>query len=667
MTESSFYQAGEADTPLQFSHPSFESATRQEWIVTNGLGGYASSTPCGANTRRYHGLLVAALQPPTDRRLMVLKTEEALLFDDDRRLELSANQYAGAVYPHGYRYLKEFERTPLPRAVYEAEGRRLEKTVFMRHGANTTVVEYRNTGKHRTKLELNPLYVFRSYHSLFREDAAFDFYFEKTENRQFKIHATYGAPPLHVSFTRGHFYEQRNWYRHLEYTEEQQRGLEYREDAYSLGVINVDLRPGESMSLVFSTEAPLGRIDPAHWKKTEIERLQHLAPSSVRNDFLRDLIVSGNQFLVKRQSTGSDTLIAGYPWFTDWGRDTMIAMRGLTIATGKRDISKSIIRTFLQYLDKGMIPNRFPDEGQTPEYNTIDATLWLFVALYEYYIRFKDLNFIIEVMPALLEIIEAHHRGTRYGIHVTGEGLLCGGEEGIQLTWMDAKVGESVVTPRTGCPVEVNALWYNALEIFRFFSRESGIKEDAFEGLSNRVKESFRQHFLNEDGYLNDVVIPGSYTDSSIRPNQIYACSLPFTPLTKPEIESILEVVDTHLYTPYGLRSLAPNHPAFKAVYEGNPWERDHAYHQGTVWPFLWGEYALAYLKYHEFSKSACREIGEKAGPLRRHFYRDAGLCALSEIFDGATPETGKGCIQQAWSAGMLLRVFMDERWKETG
>ncbi len=371
-------------------------------------------------------------------------------------------------------------------------------------------------------------------------------------------------------------------------------------------------------------------------------------------------MIAGDQFIVHRQSSSSKTIIAGYHWFTDWGRDTMIAMRGLTIATGQKEVSESIIRTFLKYLDRGMIPNRFPDQGETPEYNTIDATLWVFVVLYEYFEKFEDLSFLEEVFPYLTQIIEAHKRGTRYDIHITEEGLLYGGKGLSQLTWMDARVGDHVVTPRQGCPVEINALWYNALKVYVHLGKS--LKKDVSDVESdiNPLKENFRKYFWNEEGYLNDVVIPNVYVDGSIRPNQVYAISLPFSPLEMPEAQSVFNCIDQYLYTDLGLRSLAKDHDDFKPVYGGDQWSRDNAYHQGTVWAFLWGEYAMAYLRLNEFSRDAQKQILEKAQSLKHHFYKEDCLMGISEIFDGQHPGEGRGCVQQAWSIGMLLKVFLE-------
>lgn len=648
---------------LTFNKPSYEHLAGKEWLVTNGLGGYASSSICGANTRRYHGLLAAAFNPPADRRVLVSKIEEKLAYGE-ASVELSSNAFPGVVHPQGYQNLESFERAPLPRAIFITGEAGMAKTVFMVHGSNTTVVEYENIGHVPFDLELTPLYVFRDYHSLFRAADHFDFYHE-INDRTIRIYAHYGAEPIYFAYSKGNFTGNPAWYYNFEYEKEKYRGLDFQEDARSIGQLKLSLEPGEKAYLAFTTEESMTSGNPGAWKAEEIERQQALR-QNIEDPFLQDLAVSGDQFLVRRKATGNYTLIAGYHWFTDWGRDTMIAMRGLTIGLGKKAVSESIIRTFLQYLDGGMLPNRFPDQGETPEYNTIDATLWLFVVLYEYYEKFRDEAFIREVFPRLTEILEAHRNGARYNIHTTEEGLLYGGEDLAQLTWMDARVGDYVVTPRHGCPVEVNALWYNALCIYAAFGELLGTATEKEEQQAKHLAKAFRRYFINEKGYLNDVVIPGAYVDDAMRPNQVYALSLPFSPITQKEAASVLARVEEHLYTDLGLRSLATGHPDFKPVYGGDQWSRDSAYHQGTVWAFLWGEYALAYLKAHNYSGKAKEEIRKKSAALRRHFYEEACVHGISEIFDGQEPGEGRGCIQQAWSAGMLLKVFTEINEKQS-
>ncbi len=630
----------------------------KEWLVTNGLGGYASSSIIGTNTRRYHGLLVAAFNPPTDRKVLVSKVEEVVKVGDQIH-QLSTTQYPGAIHPQGFTYFHGFERDPLPKAVFANESFRLQKTVFMVYGENTTVVGYENLGDTPIELSISPWMVYRDYHSLFQESSYFDFYVEQVDATFLKVYPHYGAAPVQIQYEKGNFDPHSIWCQSIEYAAEQERGLDYQEAAKSIGQITVQLAAGEKMYLRFSTHEQAENVSFEELEKREIQRIESLGQGQ-KNNFLRDLMIAGDQFLVHRASTNSSTLIAGYPWFTDWGRDTMIAMRGLTIAQGNQEASKSILRTFLQYLDQGMLPNRFPDQGEAPEYNTIDATLWLFVVLHEYYEKFQDLDFIAELYPKLQDVLHWHIEGTRYNIHVTPEGLLFGGEGLAQLTWMDARVGDYVVTPRQGCPVEINALWYNALQIFSAFAKLLNEEHQKYLKLADQVKTAFRHFFINDEGFLNDVIIPDGYVDQSFRPNQLYAISLPFSLLNKTESAKVLSMIEDHLCTDYGLRSLNVEDPAFKGHYGGNQWERDTAYHQGTVWTFLWAEYALAFLKVKGNTQKSSKELMTKLRFLENHFYESDCIQGISEIFDGANPNKGKGCIQQAWSIGMLIKVLFD-------
>ncbi|MEZ4956489.1 MAG: amylo-alpha-1,6-glucosidase [Saprospiraceae bacterium] len=642
---------------LQFNSPSFEELSSKEWLITNGIGGYASSSLSGANTRRYHGLLVASLNPPTDRTVMVSKIEETLMFHRDSEVSLSANQYPGTIHPNGYEFLKSFERRPIPTFTYHVNGCKLNKKVFMPHGSNTTIVEYENSGKCSFGLCLTPFFMHRDYHSLFSENPFFNYYTDfKTENIGV-IYSHYGAPALHFSFSKGEFKENRNWYKNFEYTKEKYRGLDFQEDAFSIGTIEANISPGERIYIAFSLDEETVKKDSEKLKAEEIKRINSI---TVGDDFLSDLTIAADQFIVHRKSSGGKTIIAGYHWFTDWGRDTMIAMRGLVIALGKKELAESILKTFLKYLDGGMLPNRFPDQGEEPEYNTIDATLWLFIVLHEYYEKFNNLEFIEEIFLQLTEIIEAHINGTRYNIHMLEEGLLFGGKGLSQLTWMDARVGDFTVTPRHGCPVEINALWYNALMIYNHFFELIQNVDSPFKKLVQKVKANFRKYFINENNYLNDVIIPNEYLDDSFRPNQIYALSLPYPLLEKKEGKQLMELIEEKLFTPYGLRSLDPNHFDYKGKYGGDQWHRDTAYHQGTVWTFLLGEYFLAHLQINGFTKKAKSEILKMTKPINHHFYEEGCIHGISEIFDGDAPSEGRGCVQQAWSVGMLLKVLID-------
>lgn len=645
-------------TYTKFKKNDLSDILSKEWIVTNGAGAYASSSICGANTRKYHGLLVAALNPPTNRHVLVSKLEEAVLLDGDNFIPFSTNQYPGTTYPQGFLHLKSFNRSPLPSSVYQADSFEIEKTVFMPYGYNATVVEYKNLGNNTVRLRLNPLFVDRDYHTLFRQDPWFD-YFYRTSRKGLEIYSHQNASPLYFSFTKGGFEEERCWYRNFQYLQESERGFDYHEDAYQIGYMLCELAPGESVYLTFTLDQIVLDPSPERLKAEEIERLQNLVPEKVTNDFYKDLIRSVDQFVVHRRSTECYSIIAGYHWFTDWGRDTMISLLGASIALDHKEESTSMMSTFLKYLNEGMVPNRFPDrDGEEPEYNTVDGTLWLFVAVYEHYQKFHDGEFLKSVYAFLGDILIHHVEGTRYNIHVTSEGFLWAGDETSQLTWMDARIGDYVVTPRFGCPVEINALWYNALKIYDFITRRTGIKAHLeVAGLIEKFERNFEASFWNSKGYLNDIYLENGSCDDKIRPNQLYAVSLPFSLVNKQKQQMICDTVEKHLFTPLGIRTLSPDDPSFRPIYGGNPWNRDTAYHQGTVWPFLMGEYMLAKLAANNYSgeaKARCKEIIMN---FKDHFYHNSGIHCISEIFDGLEPTDGRGCIQQAWSIANLLRV----------
>jgi predicted glycogen debranching enzyme len=647
-----------------------DAALRREWLETNGLGGFASSTIIGLNTCRYHGLLVAATKPPVGRVVMLSKLEETL-FIENQPFDLSANRYPGVVHPQGFRYLKQFRLDPFPVFTYEIEGIEIEKSVFMNHGENSTVVHYelkKNNHPERIKnlrLELRPLIAFRDYHSTTHENGAIN---REIEQRQgLATVAPYqGLPSLHLAHNAVELQRTGDWYRNFEYEAERERGLDFSEDLFNPCVLRFDLRLRRQASVIASTD-PHDVAQVAEYRQAEITRRRNVTLSSPvasmldHDAFAQDLANAADQYIVSRGD--QKTVIAGYHWFSDWGRDTMIALPGLTLPTGKPEVARSILRTFAQHVDQGMLPNRFPDAGEIPEYNTVDATLWFFEAARAYLAYTGDLEFVHnELYPVFAEIISWHVRGTRYGIKVDSSGLLSSGEPGVQLTWMDAKVGDWVVTPRRGKPVEIQALWYNALCIMenlaRKFADEPGHKR--YRNMAALASWSFNRLFWNENtGCLYDVT-NGAPPDPSIRPNQIFAVSLTHSMLSPERAKWVVQKVQGHLLTPYGLRSLAPTDPQYRGRYTGGPSERDGAYHQGTVWPWLLGPFITAYVKVNGGSETARRQASEWLEPLRGHM-TDGGLGHISEIFDGDAPQLPRGCIAQAWSVAEILRAYIED------
>jgi len=639
-----------------------DSALRREWLETNGIGGFASGTINGCNTRRYHGLLVAATKPPVGRFVLLSKLEETLAVNG-RLYDLSTNRYPGVVHPQGFQYLTQFRLDPFPICRFSVNGVELEKKFFMAHGQNTTIIKYQlinATSAAHVQLEIRPLIAFRDYHSLTRENDAINGRVD-TQRGLIRVSPYVGLPSLYLANDAVEIESTGHWYRNCEYDAERERGLDFQEDLFNPCVLRFDLNHRPTATLIASTEGQ--NVDAAEqYEQDEVVRRDQIAEHApVKSDFITSLTNAADQYIVSRGDQKS--VIAGYHWFSDWGRDTMIALPGLTLPTGRFEIARSILRTFAQHVNQGMLPNRFPDAGETREYNTVDATLWLFEAVRAYVAYTGDLTFVQhELYPVLTDIINWHVRGTRYRIKLDAAGLLNSGEPGMQLTWMDAKVGNWVVTPRSGKPVEIQALWYNAIRIMEDLAAcigdETGRKQ--YNIMAALTKWSFNRLFWNPGGgYLYDVVNGGS-PDGSIRPNQIFAVSLPYSMLSPERAKRVVAVVQEHLLTPYGLRSLAPSDPQYHGRYTGDGAGRDGTYHQGTVWPWLLGPFITAYVKVDGGSKAARMQAEIWLSPLKSHLC-DAGMGQISEIFDGDVPHRPVGCIAQAWSVAEVLRAAVED------
>ena len=645
-----------------------DTAVSREWLETNGIGGFSSSTITGLNTRRYHGLLTAATKPPVGRLVLLSKLEETLIIDG-RRYELSTNQYPGAVHPQGFNYQIGFRLDPFPVFIYEVEGVRLEKTVFMVQGENTTVVQYElmkpqpTSAPNDIRLEIRPLIAFRDYHSTTHENSAL--------NRKIEISpglTTFrpypDLPPLYLAHDAANLDENGFWYRNFQYAVEQERGLDFAEDLYCPCAFSFDLNVNAKVNIIASTE----RRDAAKaeaYRKAEIKRKAVLSSTRTEgSDLLKALTAAADQFVVARERC--KTVIAGYHWFADWGRDTMIALPGLALTAGHSEIAKSILAEFAAHVDQGMLPNRFPDAGETPEYNTVDATLWFFEAVRSLLQYTNDFEFVRANLYAVLtDIVDWHVKGTRYQIHVDDDGLLYSGEPGVQLTWMDAKVGDWVVTPRHGKPVEIQALWYNALRVMEQLAakfKDTKAKKK-YAAMAEKARATFNEVFWNEEaGSLYDVV-SGDARDASIRPNQVIAISLANAMLSKDRAASVLRVVESELLTPRGLRTLSPRDPNYIGRYAGDPRSRDGAYHQGTVWPWLMGPFITAYVK--TFGARAGRKFANEWLEQFQQHLQEACLGQVSEIFDGDAPHTPRGCVAQAWSVAELLRAAVEDVYEK--
>lgn len=652
----------------QQSCRNLETSTSREWLETNGIGGFSSSTIIGLNTRRYHGLLTAATKPPVGRLVLLSKLEETLVIDG-RRHDLSANQYPGAIHPQGFNYQTGFRLDPFPVFTYEVEGVTLEKSVFMVQGENTTVVQYElcaipdGLATAPMSLEIRPLIAFRDYHSITHENGALN---SNVETKEYvtTVKPYNDLPELHFAHDQAEIDPNGFWFRNFQYAIEKERGLDFAEDLFSPCAFTFDLKDDKSkISLIASTEVR-DAAKAEGYRKAEIERRNALTANSEANQLTKSLTGAADQFIVARERC--KTVIAGYHWFADWGRDTMIALPGLTLATGRAEIAKSILAEFAQHVDQGMLPNRFPDAGETPEYNTVDATLWFFEAVRALLEQTGDYDFVRTNLYAVLkDIIDWHVKGTRYQIHVDEDGLLYSGEPGVQLTWMDAKVGDWVVTPRHGKPVEIQALWYNALRVMEQLAakfKDTNAKKN-YAAMATKARASFNEKFWNEEaGCLFDVV-NGETRDAAIRPNQVIAISLANSMLSKDRATRILRVVERELLTPRGLRTLSPNDPNYISRYEGDPRRRDGAYHQGTVWPWLMGPYLTAYIK--TFGKKTGRKFATAWFEQFNEHLNEACLGQVSEIFDGDAPHTPRGCVAQAWSVSELLRATSEDVYKE--
>ncbi len=633
----------------------FAHASSREWLETNGIGGFAASTISGANTRRYHALLVAATRPPLGRIVMLSKFEEAVLIDG-KRFEISANQYPNAVFPQGYKYLKNFRLAPFPVFTFEIEGVEIEKKIFMPHGENATVVEFKVQGsKFKVELELRPLVAFRDYHSLRRGDENFDGDYTASEN-QVSIQPEASMPALFFAHNGNAVEKTGVWYREFEYAIERERGFDSREDLFQPFALRFDL---SEAAMVIASTAPHKIEDARKFEESEIERREGLIKTSgADDDFTKQLALAADQFVVSRGE--GKTVIAGYPWFSDWGRDTMIALNGLTLATNREEIAREILLECSRHISEGMLPNRFPDAGETPEYNTVDATLWYFEAVRAYVAKTGDYKFVrLNLYEKLVDIIVWHVRGTRYKIKVDeADGLLYAGGASVQLTWMDAKIGDFVVTPRTGKAVEIQALWYNALCSMADFAGVSGdwADEKKYLELAQKAKENFNRIFWNEQEECLFDVIDVDEKDASVRPNQIFAVSLPHQILDDEKSSKVVAKIEAELLTPYGLRSLSPNDARYCGHYTGTPFERDSAYHQGTVWAWLAGAFVDAFRKVNKNETDTEKRVDEILANFKTHL-SDAGVGQISEIFDADAPYNPRGCFAQAWSVAEILRV----------
>ncbi|PYK29511.1 MAG: glycogen debranching protein [Verrucomicrobia bacterium] len=682
-------QEGRPNTVRTFQwdpRESREILLNREWLVTNGLGGYASGTISGAITRRYHGLLIAALPAPHGRVVMWSHVSEFLRFGPKDVVSLGGEERAGGQLDlHGADFLREFRlEDGLPIWTYHVRDIVLEKRVVLPHLQNTVHLNYRVlAGETRPHLELRPAFHFRHHEASVDAGAAGPYKLISVGDR-YEIAPTRsrGLPPLRMKLCEcdSAFTISAKRIPQVVYRTEQSRGYAHEGSLWSPGFFHVDLEQTDSATIIGSTETwdIVEVLSPSEAAVAERERrarlLQDAAPKA-RHDFAAELVLVADQFVItpagrfaeaaRAHAAGDEvrTVIAGYHWFTDWGRDTMISLEGLTLITGRRLEAGYILRTFAYYIRDGLIPNMFPDGAKEGVYHTADATLWFFHALARYLGYTKDASTLRLLLPSLIDIVEHHLRGTRFNIHVDpNDGLLAQGEEGYQLTWMDAKMGDWVVTPRRGKAVEINALWYNALCFLAEWLKQVG--EDGqstrYEEWAEKARKSFNERFwYAEGGYLYDVVDCGEHAgsfDISCRPNQLFAISLDHPILDPSRWAAIVNVCEQKLVTPVGLRTLSPDDPDYKPIYSGDLRSRDGAYHQGTVWAWLIGPFVDAWLKVHPHDRASARNF-LKTFPTH---LSDDGIGTISEVFDAREPHYAGGCIAQAWSIAEVLRAWLE-------
>jgi len=645
-----------------------DAADAREWLVTNGIGGFASGTIATGMTRRYHGLLIAALQPPVGRTHLVASLDETVRYAGAEYALVTHHWASGAVDPKGFLGIESFRlEGTIPVWSYALADALLEKRIWMHQGENTTYVQYtlvRASGP--LEMDLKALVNYRDFHS---STHAGDWRMKISPvDYGVMVLPFDGATPFYLRCTSASCEPRHDWYHDCFLPEEKERGLDDHEDHLFAAQFHAKFNVRDEATFVLTTEVEASLDGETSRAERAIHEANLLQAWQSQNEtaaidppgWLRQLVLSADQFIVKRSlpdEPDGRSVIAGYHWFGDWGRDTMVALPGLTLVTGRAEVARQVLMAFSHYVDGGMLPNNFPDAGGKPEYNTVDASLWFFEAHRQYYAKTQDAVTLQKLFPMLASMIDAYVKGTRYNIHVDpDDGLLYAGEPGVQLTWMDAKVGDRVVTPRTGKAVEINSLWINALETMAEFARLMAKPAAGYETLASKARMNFQKFWNAERDCCFDVIdAPGVGVDSSLRPNQIFAVSLPVSPLSKEQQKSVVDACALRLLTSHGLRSLAPGEPGYQGYYGGDQSARDAAYHQGTVWGWLLGPFALAHLRVYNDRAQALGYLE----PLGRHINAH-GLGTLSEIFDGDAPFNPRGCIAQAWTVAEVLRAWSE-------
>jgi predicted glycogen debranching enzyme len=629
-----------------------KAALSREWLETNGLGGYASSTIIGANIRRQHGLLVVPAQTPLHRHVLLSKVEERVVCNGHES-HLGTNLYPGTVFPHGFNIQTEFNPLPWPTFRYATPEFEVEKSVCLIHGQNTLVLAYRNVRSvGPLELRIRPLLAYRDHNILRQRSENVNLGVER-DGDVFAIRPREALPRLYFHAHPDDVELKGDWYYRFTYPPEQERGPDFEEDLFTTCEFVYRLPAGASAHIVVSTDKQPG-VKPLDLLGRERERRRQLAP---QGDSIRQLLHEAASAFVVRRGDGL-TVLEGYPWHTDSGRVAMASVPGLLLTRGQQDAARRVLQTFAGYCDAGLLPNRFDELSGRHDHNTADASLWFVVALWRWWKAGGDLDGVRALLPTVREIVGHYQKGTRFEVQAGKDGLLSAGGSGSQLTWMDVNLEGYIPTPRHGKPVELNALWLNALLMLADLQEKVAGNPSAavpLRKLAEQAGVSFVNAFwLPDAGYLADVV-RGADRDASLRPNQILAVGLPFTPLSKEQQQSVLKVVTEQLLTPFGLRTLNPGHDRYCGRYTGNSRQRDGARHQGTVWPWLIGPYCDAYLRVHGAGKTQKRECAKLLEPLLAHL---AETGTVAEMFEGNAPHRPVGCFASAWSVAELARAY---------
>jgi predicted glycogen debranching enzyme len=661
----------------------FSSLLEKEWLITNGLGSYASSSVPGINTRKYHGLLVAALDPPGNRNVCLTKLDEDIIVDNVI-YRLGSNEFHDVIYPDGYKRINQFSINPFPTYIYDSGNVQVTKTVFMPTHKNAVAVTYKlkNRNKSDVKVSLYPLLTCRYYHTVVYQSRVPLNFTLKSGGAQFQ--AVFQRPQATIvcRSTDGEFKEGVNWLTHLHYRDESMRGEADVDDCFQPGTFEVQVPANDekefAVTCAVSHESQnaqeiLDSIGKSIKDVKDVfnnefsQRSDLLAnfhrdrPDVPMSDWLNWILFAADSFIVEG-AAGRKAVIAGYHWFEAWGRDTFISLPGLMLVTGKYNEAKDILQSFMKYSKSGLIPNFVSDKSGIPVYDTVDATLWYVNSVLQYVKYTGDFGFVKdELWEKLQDIIENHKKGTLFGIRMNDDGLLM---HGPRLTWMDAAVGNDVITPRTGKAVEIQALWYNALKTMEKLAIKFAepTKSEEYLAIANQTRQSFNEKFWNpKNSCLYDVVNEKAL-DASIRPNQIFAVSLNYTMLEQEKSQKIVEVVNRELVTPYGLKTLSVSDPKFVGKCSGDSRSRDMAYHNGTIWPWLLGPYVTAYLKVNEYTAKAREQMLQNLVlPLFTVGIHQGGLGTINEIYDCDPPNEPRGCISQAWSIAEPLRAYVED------